>query len=181
MKAPRTRVALTAIALALLAACGGSEPPVEVAGSETGLRVGAFDAGASADLMAQAQAAEDAGDLATAQQVYEQSALAWPDNAFAWEAVAATAQRRGDQETEAAARFILGKVETYPSDQLYVQREINQALKTYVAEQRDLPESNPVQQHYIEQLSAFYDTLRFRRTTRTRHRPAAGCRPCRRS
>src|SRR3546814_3086198 len=52
---------------------------------------------------------------------------------------------------------MIDRVTLYSSDDLYVQREINRSLDTWIAEQRNLPDANPTQIAYADTLSSFYD------------------------
>ncbi|HET8726412.1 MAG TPA: tetratricopeptide repeat protein [Alphaproteobacteria bacterium] len=113
-----------------------------------------FDRDRSAALLAQARAAEEAGRTADALTHYRDAALAWPDNLEAWRGLGETAT---EPQERAAAAFMIERVTLYPGDALHVQREVNRALDSWIAEQRALPGANPVQIRYAEALSSFYD------------------------
>ncbi len=118
-----------------------------------------FDADGSDTLLAEARQAAQAGDPATAERLYRESALLWPDRLEAWQSLAEAARRRGDTAEANAAGFMVERLNIYPSDELYVQRQVNIALKGYVSDQQALPDRNPAQIAYAQRLSEFYDDL----------------------
>src|SRR3546814_20382771 len=69
---------------------------------------------------------------------------------------------------------MIDRVTLYSSDDLYVQREINRSLDTWIAEQRNLPDANPTQIAYADTLSSFYD---WRYASRGDHVPQADLDP----
>ena len=117
----------------------------------------AFDRAASEAVLSRSQANPTSVDPTDAERNYRLAAFAWPDHREAWVALSEIARARGDQADEAAARFIIDRLDLYPSDELYVQRQVNAALKTFLEEQRALPQSNPTLIAYGERLAAFYD------------------------
>ncbi len=160
----RTLSALAACLLAL-AACAGT--PVETstaapAGDSASAEAAdaataGFDRNRSDSLLAEARAAEAAGRTDEAIELYRQAGLAWPDNVDAWTGLRDLAAARGLAEERAAAQFMVGRVTLYSSEEFYVQREVNRALQTWIAEQRAVPGANPVQLAYADNLASFYD------------------------
>ncbi|MGP1398013.1 MAG: hypothetical protein ACTS3R_21100 [Inquilinaceae bacterium] len=150
--------------LPLAAACAGqpeSSPTQMSEGVAEPITVSVerFDRGESETLTARAATAAAAGREAEALALYRQAGLAWPDNRAAWEGLATMAGRRGDGAEEAAARFMIDRLNLYPSDALFVQRDVNLALKRYVAAQERTPAANPAEIAYARALTDFYDSL----------------------
>src|SRR3546814_20173630 len=73
-----------------------------------------------------------------------------PDNVDAWRGLGALAAAQGQATEQTAAQFMIDRVTLYSSDDLYVQREINRSLDTWIAEQRNLPDANPTQLAYAD-------------------------------
>ena len=71
----------------------------------------------------------------------------------------AAAFDREESEALLAADFMVERLRLYPSEELYVQRQVNAALKTYLEEQRALPVRNESTQTYGARLAEFYDSL----------------------
>ncbi|NNG05664.1 MAG: hypothetical protein HKM95_16400 [Inquilinus sp.] len=117
----------------------------------------AFDRAASEAILTGSRATPDAVDPIEAERNYRLAAFSWPDHREAWVALSDIARARGDGADEAAARFIIDRLDLYPSDELYVQRQVNAALKTFLDEQRALTDNNPTMIAYGERLAAFYD------------------------
>ncbi len=154
---------LASAGLIVLAGCTGLGEPAPIAEAQPRpLAIGnpaGFDQGASAALLAQAQAAETAGNLTEAIRLYREAGLVWPETLDAWTGLAAAAERTQTLPEAEAAAFVADRLRLYPSDALYTQREVNTALRLFVAEQRGLPEANPAQIAYAERLADFYDHL----------------------
>lgn len=151
---------LAALGLAAaLAGCaapdGGADraPAPAAAGAAT---LAPFDEPQSAQLLAQAEAAEDRGDLEDARRLYEQAALLWPDRQDAWRRLADLAETRERRE---AADFVAERVTLYPSDALFVQREVSRVVDLYVTERAALPEANETKLAYLRRLADFYRHL----------------------
>ena len=115
-----------------------------------------FDEAQSALAFEEADAAAARTELAEAQRLYERSALLWPDRIEAWRRLAALAD---DPQTRRAADFVAERVALYPSDELYVQREVARVLDIYVDERADLPDANETQLAYVTRLARFYRHL----------------------
>lgn len=118
-----------------------------------------FDPGSASVALSEAAVAEQGGDLATAQRRYEDAALAWPDLAEAWRGLAGTAAAQGRADTAAGAQFVLSRVEVFPSDEIWVQREINAALRRYIDTAAVDPAGNPEAVRYVTRLVEYYDAL----------------------
>lgn len=169
-------VAAVVLAALLLPGCSSdraAEPPAAAAAAAPAgpVAAGRFDPQLSAALLAQAQEAQAAGNPAEAERLYRAAGLAWPDNEAAWQGLVTLARQRGAREEAAAAAFMLDRIRTYPSDQLYVQREINIALKQYISDQQALPQANPQQLAFATNLSEYYDALY---ATRGTYQPPPG-------
>lgn len=155
--------------LIALSACAGSDRPDSVgagpnpAGAADGgesnsqIAAGRFDPEAAADLLAAAQAAEAGGRTQQALELYRRSGLAWPDTVAAWKGLAELADRTDRPEEANAARFMAERVQLYPSDSLFVQRDVARALRSYVAAEASDPDRNGQQLQYAAQLADFYD------------------------
>jgi len=143
---------------ALLTACGGGVPQSSSDELAATREAQPFDREDSDNLLAEAQqAAQD--DPAAAASLYRAAALRWPDNMDAWQRLAELERSDDNLEGAEAAEFVVDRLRLYPSEELYVQRQVNAALKTYLEEQRSLPGHNPVTQTYGAQLTMFYDAL----------------------
>ena len=156
-------IALAGLAAMATAGCAtppDAEPRTEAADAEGATVSGdGFDVEASAEALAMARVAEAEGRLSEARSAYREAAWLWPDNLEAWQGLAAVARRQGDAPTAEAASFVAERVRTYPSQQVYVQRQVNDALKRYIAERRELPEANPTTLEFADRLVGFYDVL----------------------
>ncbi len=167
----RARAAATWVTAAamLVSACGGpATPPSGPLNAPTaGLGRGAvtaappasaagFDQAASAGLLARGRQAESGGNAEEAMRLYREAGMRWPDSLDAWTALATLAGRTHNRQEEEAATFMVDRLRLYPSDALYVQREVNTALRLYVAERRARPDANPAQLAYAERLADFY-------------------------
>src|SRR3546814_5068473 len=73
-----------------------------------------------------------------------------PDNVDAWRGLGALAAAQGQATEQTAAQFMIDRVTLYSSDDLYVQREINRSLDTWIAEQRNLPDANQIGRAHVE-------------------------------
>lgn len=144
--------ALPLLALAACAAPDGAGPASAGAAVE-----GDFDEARSEALLAEARAAQEAGRLNAAIDLYRQAALSWPDNRDAWVSLRDLSTEQGMAEDAAAAEFMIGRIDLYPSDQFYVQREVNRALKIWANEAEATPDANATQIAYVRKLSDFYD------------------------
>lgn len=153
---------LAALGLAAaLAGCAAPDRGTGDARSATaagagGEDVAPFDESQSAELLADAEAAEGRGDLEGARRLYEQAALLWPDRQDAWRRLADLAETRERRE---AADFVAERVALYPSDALYVQREVSRVIDLYVAERAAMPEANETKLAYLRRLADFYRHL----------------------
>lgn len=146
--------AILIVLVALLGACGGAQPPEMTATTEAQ----SFDREASESLLADAREAEFI-DPATAIPLYRAAGLRWPDNLEAWEGLAEAERSRGNLTEAEAAQFMVDRLRLYPSEELYVQRQVNAALKTYLEEQEALPVRNESTQTYGARLAMYYDSL----------------------
>ena len=158
-------------AIAAIAASGCATPPESqledvVAPAEASMAAG-FDIDASAAALELARVAEADGRMNEAEAAYREAAWLWPDNLFAWQGLAAAARSEGDGQTAEAAAFVAERVETFPSQQVYVQRQVNDALKRYIEERQGLPDANPTTLEFAGRLVTFYDTLYAERGTYT--------------
>jgi tetratricopeptide (TPR) repeat protein len=158
------RLAGAALALAL-AGCAGEEPPTPEPGravvdvvprAEPADFPAGFDEAQSTALLAEATAAEERGDDEAARRLYEQAALLWPDHIAAWRGLARLAE---DPERRRAAAFVAERVALYPSDALFVQREVSRVLDIYVQEQAALEDANAAKLAYATRLANFYRSL----------------------
>lgn len=151
----RLAALLSALPLAALAACAS---PGGAPGASTEIAVANdFDEARSEAMLAEARAAQEAGRFDEAVDLYRQAALSWPDNRGAWTALRDLSAEQGMAEDSAAAEFMIGRIDLYPSDQLYVQREVNRALKIWANEAEAAPDANATQIAYARTLSDFYD------------------------
>lgn len=144
----------------VVAACAGGERPASTeaaAGLRTQLDAGRFDEERAVALLAEAEQAEAAGDAARAMQLYEQAGLLWPDLEEAWRGLGRLAQGPDNQNRRRAAAFMVERVRLYPSDELFVQRDVNAALRLYIEAQQEVEDANPTQVAYAENLAEFYD------------------------
>lgn len=148
---------LTLAGALLLVGCSGGTSLDRPALASNGEGQVAFDRAASEAILSGSRATPDPVDPAEAERKYRLAAFAWPDHREAWVALSDIARARGDSADVAAARFIIDRLDLYPSDELYVQRQVNAALKTFLEEQRALPDHNPTMIAYGERLAAFYD------------------------
>lgn len=146
------------ILISLLPACGGGVPQRPSAELAATLDAQPFDHDASADLLDEGQQIAPA-DPAAAASLYRAAGLRWPDNLDAWRRLADLERSSGNVVGAEAAEFMVERLRLYPSEELYVQRQVNAALKTYLQEQRDLPGHNPLTQNYGARLALFYDAL----------------------
>ena len=142
------------VLLALLGACSGAQPPEATVTGEAQ----SFDREASQSLLAEARQAAIADPVA-AIPLYRAAGLTWPDNLEAWERLAEAERTRGNLTEAEAAQFMVDRLRLYPSEELYVQRQVNAALKTYLEEQQALPVRNDSTQAYGTRLAMFYDAL----------------------
>lgn len=142
-----------AILLLLLAACGGGALERAVTSGEA-----EFDREESEALLAEGRQVAFT-DPGAAVPLFRAAGLRWPDNLEAWERLADTERARGNVAEAEAADFMVERLRLYPSEELYVQRQVNAALKTYLEEQRALPVRNESTQTYGARLAQFYDTL----------------------
>ena len=143
---------------ALVTACGGAVPQRPSAELAATLDARPFDREASEALLADGQSVAPA-DPAAAAGLYRAAGLRWPDNLDAWRRLADLERSNGNSVQAEAAQFMVERLRLYPSEELYVQRQVNAALKTYLEEQRDLPGHNPATQTYGARLALFYDAL----------------------
>ena len=118
------------LAAAFLHAC--AEPRTSSAPDEP-TALGSFNLAESNRLTAEAEAAVDSGDFGTAVGLYRSAGLAWPDNDAAWQGLRDAAQASGLEEEAAAGAFMVGRVRLYNAGSLAVQREVNRALRRYIA------------------------------------------------
>ena len=146
--------AILFVLVVLLSACGGAQPPETTVAAE----VQSFDREASRTLVAEARQAAIV-DPAAAIPLYRAAGLTWPDNLEAWERLAEAERSQGNLTEAEAAQFMVDRLRLYPSEELYVQRQVNAALKTYLEEQQALPVRNESTQAYGTRLAMFYDSL----------------------
>ncbi len=151
----RANLAILIVLSAMLGACagGGGTPELSAAPG-----IEPFDRGASDALLAEGRQAAIANPEAAA-RLYRAAGMRWPDNLEAWERLADAERSRGNLAEAEAADFMVERLRLYPSEELYVQRQVNAALKTYLEEQRALPVHNASTQTYGTRLSEFYDSL----------------------
>lgn len=142
-----------AILLLSLAACGGGAPELAATPGAA-----AFDREESEALLAEGRQVALA-DPSAAVPLFRAAGLRWPDNLEAWERLADAERSQGNLAEAEAADFMVERLRLYPSEELYVQRQVNAALKTYLEEQRALPVHNASTQTYGTRLSEFYDSL----------------------
>ena len=152
-----SRIALVLL-IGLLAACGGGVPQRPSAELVATLDAQPFDREASGELLAEGQQIAPA-DPAAAASLYRAAGLRWPDNLEAWRRLADLERSNRNPVGAEAAEFMVERLRLYPSEELYVQRQVNAALKTYLEEQRALPGYNPSTQSYGARLALFYDSL----------------------
>ena len=146
--------AVLIVLIVALGGCGGAQPPEVVATAE----VQTFDREASQSLLAEARQVAITDPVA-AIPLYRAAGLTWPDNLEAWERLADAERSRGNLTEVEAAQFMVDRLRLYPSEELYVQRQVNAALKTYLEEQQALPVRNDSTQAYGTRLAMFYDSL----------------------
>jgi hypothetical protein len=118
-----------------------------------------FDQAEAEALLVRAREADRAGDLAEAQRLYREAALLWPDDAAAWQGLAEVSAALDDTVEQQAAMFMVERVSLYSSDDLFVQREVNRALRDHIARRRGEPDADPVRLAYAERLADFYSDL----------------------
>jgi len=144
----------------LAAACAGPERPAPSAAAgalEAQVGEARFDEERALALLARAQQREAAGDEAAALGLYEQAAQLWPDLAEAWGGIVRLSPGEDALERRAAALFMAERIVLYPSDQLFVQRDVTSALRLYVEREQALEEANATQLAYAETLADFYE------------------------
>ena len=95
--------------------------------------LGQFNRSDSNRLVTEATAAADRGDYGAAVGLYRAAGLAWPDNDAAWQGLRDAARAGGLDDEAAAAAFMVGRVRLYNAGSLAVQREVNRALRRYIA------------------------------------------------
>lgn len=127
--------------------------------------------------LTQARTAEYNGDAATAREGYRQAALAWPGLTSAWRGLARTARSAGEDQEHDAARFIAARTALTEPDDILTQRELAPALRTYLAEQEQSPEANPLTIEYGTQLAGFYEDLYELRGTYEQPKPFGNIQP----
>lgn len=164
----------TVVIAAALAGCSGAMPSGPATAEGTGLSAasdvpeggvttepstGSFDLPRSLSLTEQAVARQRANELPAAATLYREAALTWPGNGDAWSELARIARHLGDAQEARAAGFVADRLLLYETAELATQRAINQSLKTYLAEQADVADANPVQLGYATALSQFLDVL----------------------
>ena len=149
------RILGVALATALLPACELLPPrPITIAETQT-VMAGPFDRAQADALIAEAQVAADRGDAAAALAGYRAAGLAWPESEVAWQGLLDAAERLEDDDEQAAADFMLGRVRLYDGADLVVQREVNRALRLYLAEAEDAGTPATTRQ-YAQALSDYY-------------------------
>lgn len=150
--------------VALLTACGGATPDSRSPELAATLDAQPFDREASNQLLAEGRQIAPY-DPAAAVPLFRAAGLRWPDNLEAWQSLADLERSSGNATEAAAADFMVERLRLYPSEELYVQRQVNAALRTYLEEQRALPGHNPATQTYGARLALFYDSLLAERPT----------------
>ncbi len=150
--------------IALLAACGGASPDPQSAELAATLDAQPFDREASNQLLAEGRRVA-LYDPAAAVPLFRAAGLRWPDNLEAWQSLADLERSGGNATEAAAADFMVERLRLYPSEELFVQRQVNAALRTYLEDQRAIPGHNPATQIYGARLALFYDSLLAERPT----------------
>ncbi len=145
---------LLVMVVGALCACSAT-PPSDSATAEP---AGTFDREASEALLSEGRQVA-LTDPAAAAPLFREAGMRWPDNLEAWELLADAERNRGNLAEAEAANFMVERLRLYPSEELYVQRQVNAALKTYLEEQRALPVHNESTQAYGARLVEFYDSL----------------------
>jgi hypothetical protein len=151
--------AILPIGVALLAACAAQAPvaaPALLTVDQPQPSGPAFDRLQSAALLEQAEIAEAGRHWGDAEALYRRSALAWPDTISAWDGLSRTAAARRDEPEAQAAAFAGDRMRLYPGDGLTGQREVNVALRRYVADQAAEPTDPPQQVAYARRLVDYY-------------------------
>ncbi len=156
----RLRALALLLATAGPGACGGTTPVGEAPRPESPpLEVAAFDQAAAERSLAEAEDAEAEGDLERAAEGFRAAATTWPALVEAWAGLARVAGRLGEPREQQAARFLAQRLEQYPSEALFVQREVNIALKAYLAELEASADPNPLLVDYGATVSRFWEAL----------------------
>lgn len=150
------------------AASAGQQPASAVAAGLAATPDGRFDPEAAAALLAEARQAQREARIDDALDLYRRAGLAWPETLAAWEELADLADRAGRPAEARAARFMAERVELYPGDQLFVQRDVARALRRYVAAGRADPDANDRQLAYAGTLADYYEA---RYAERGRYQP----------
>ena len=149
------RILGIALATAMLPACELLPPrPITIAETEP-VVAGPFDRDQAEALVVEAAAAAARGDDAAALAGYRAAGLAWPESEAAWQGLLDTADRLEDEDEQAGADFMLGRVRLYDGADLVVQREVNRALRLYLADAAAAGTPAPTRQ-YAQALSDYY-------------------------
>jgi hypothetical protein len=121
--------------------------------------LGPYDRQAGEAALARGRDAEAAGDIVAAADAYREAGLAGPDLVDAWRGLSRAAARGGDPTEVSAARFVAGRVDLYPAEDLATQREARLALERWIEEQYAAPEANELRLAYAEHLATYWATL----------------------
>lgn len=128
-------------------------------------------------LLGQAQIDERSGNAAQAQAAYRDAALKWPGMTQAWRGLARTADQTGQSDETDAARFMAARTSLTEPNDILTQREIASALRTYLDDQRQKADANPMTLEYGTQLASFYDDLYRVRGTYEQPKPFGNIQP----
>lgn len=125
-------------------------------------------------LLGQALIDERTGKTEQALTGFRQAAMAWPGLTRAWRGIARTTDQEQERE---AARFIAARTRLVEPNDILTQRQVAQALRTYLEEQGSSAEANPMTVAYGTELASFYDDLYATRGTYEQPRPFGNIRP----
>jgi hypothetical protein len=141
-----------ALAVLLAGGCASTQPaPVP----EPVVVESPFDEAEAAALAGEAAAAERAGDLARAEDLWRRSALAWPGDRTAWDGLARVAARRGNGNEAEGARFAADRLTLLAGDERLAERQGGPALEAWAAERRAEGQDDARIQ-YAEALAGYY-------------------------
>ncbi len=125
-------------------------------------------------LLGQALIDERSGDAEQALAGYRQAAMTWPGLTRAWRGIARTSDQAQERE---AAEFIAARTRLVEPNDILTQRQVAQALRTYLDEQEASDQANPMTVAYGTELASFYDDLYATRGTYEEPRPFGNIQP----
>ena len=168
------RVLIAAVTFSMLAACAPPRPLPKERVPNIVSAESSYNYHAARNLLGQATLDEQRGNTGQALDGYRQAATTWPGLTKAWRGVARTTDQQDEQE---AARFIAARTRLVEPNDILTQRQMAQALRTYLDDQRAGENANPMTLSYAAQLASFYDDLYATRGTYEEPRAFGNIRP----